>query len=58
MCNFKEVVKTHDDLLIQMEKSHNRIGKLFLTKAPQLKQIHQTYCACHPRAIIILDKHK
>ncbi|XP_039952778.1 rho guanine nucleotide exchange factor 7 isoform X1 [Bactrocera tryoni] len=58
MCNFVEVVKTHDELLKQMEECNDRVGKLFLTKAPHMKLVHQAYCAAHPKAIVILDKHK
>ncbi|XP_055836742.1 uncharacterized protein LOC129905315 [Episyrphus balteatus] len=58
MCNFVEVVKTHDELLSSLEECNDRVGKLFLTKAPIMKSVHQAYCAAHPRAIVILDKHK
>ncbi|XP_049303178.1 rho guanine nucleotide exchange factor 7 isoform X2 [Bactrocera dorsalis] len=58
MCNFVEVVKTHEELLKQMEECNDRVGKLFLTKAPHMKLVHQAYCAAHPKAIVILDKHK
>ncbi|XP_017472158.1 PREDICTED: uncharacterized protein LOC108363327 [Rhagoletis zephyria] len=58
MCNFVEVVRTHEELLKQMEECNDRVGKLFLTKAPHMKQVHQAYCAAHPKAIVILDKHK
>ncbi|XP_031617404.1 uncharacterized protein LOC116337171 isoform X2 [Contarinia nasturtii] len=55
--NFVEVVETHEELLTAMENSNDRIGKLFLSKAATMKCIHQAYCAAHPRAIVILDKH-
>lgn len=55
--NFIEVVETHEELLTAMESSNDRIGRLFLTKAATMKCIHQAYCAAHPRAIVILDKH-
>uniref|UniRef100_A0A1I8NEC3 Rho guanine nucleotide exchange factor 7 n=1 Tax=Musca domestica TaxID=7370 RepID=A0A1I8NEC3_MUSDO len=58
MCNFVEVVKTHEELLTQMEECNDRVGKLFLNKAPLMKQVHQAYCAAHPKAIVILDKYK
>ncbi|KAI8114953.1 Rho guanine nucleotide exchange factor 7 [Lucilia cuprina] len=58
MCNFVEVVKTHEELLTQMEECNDRVGKLFLNKAPYMKQVHQAYCAQHPKAIVILDKYK
>ncbi|KAL9925999.1 rho guanine nucleotide exchange factor 7 isoform X2 [Glossina fuscipes] len=58
MCNFVEIVKIHEELLSQMEECNDRVGKLFLTKAPTMKQAHQAYCAAHPKAIVILDKHK
>lgn len=55
--NFVEIVETHEDLLISMESSNDRIGKLFLSKAATMKCVHQAYCAAHPRAIVILDKY-
>ncbi|XP_017859566.1 PREDICTED: rho guanine nucleotide exchange factor 7 isoform X3 [Drosophila arizonae] len=58
MCNFVEVVKTHEDLLTQIEECSDRVGKLFLTSAPLMKKVHQAYCAAHPKAIVILDKYK
>lgn len=36
----------------------DRVGKLFLAKAPSLKRVHQAYCSSHPKAIVILDKYK
>nr|NP_001260622.1 Rho-type guanine nucleotide exchange factor, isoform G [Drosophila melanogaster]AGB93157.1 Rho-type guanine nucleotide exchange factor, isoform G [Drosophila melanogaster] len=58
MCNFVEIVRTHEDLLIQIEECNDRVGKLFLTSAPLMKKVHQAYCAAHPKAIVILDKYK
>lgn len=58
MCNFVEVVETHEELLKGLEECNDRVGKLFLTKAPLMKSIHQAYCAAHPRAIVILDRYK
>ncbi|XP_068140641.1 rho guanine nucleotide exchange factor 7 isoform X3 [Drosophila tropicalis] len=58
MCNFVEVVRTHEDLLTQIEECKERVGKLFLTIAPLMKKVHQAYCAAHPKAIVILDKYK
>lgn len=56
--NFVEVVETHEDLLLSMEQCNDRVGKLFLSKAATMKCVHQTYCAAHPRAIVILDKYR
>ncbi|XP_034667983.1 rho guanine nucleotide exchange factor 7 isoform X3 [Drosophila subobscura] len=58
MCNFVEIVRTHEELLIQIEECNDRVGKLFLTSAPLMKKVHQAYCAAHPKAIVILDKYK
>lgn len=55
--NFIEVVEAHEELLMAIESSNDRIGKLFLSKAAVMKCIHQAYCAAHPRAIVILDKY-
>ncbi|KAL7741260.1 hypothetical protein ACLKA6_015145 [Drosophila palustris] len=58
MCNFVEVVHTHEDLLTQIEECNDRVGKLLLGSAPLMKKVHQAYCAAHPKAIVILDKYK
>lgn len=58
MCNFVEVVKTHEELLKSLAECNDRVGKLFLAKASIMKNVHQAYCAAHPRAIVILDKYK
>lgn len=58
MCNFVEVVQTHEELLQAIEECNDRVGRLFLSKAPLMKSVHQAYCAAHPRAIVILDKYK
>ncbi|KAL7010452.1 hypothetical protein ACKWTF_016957, partial [Chironomus riparius] len=56
--NFVEVVDLHEELLKDFEECNDRVGKLFLSKAPKMKLIHQTYCAMHPKAIVIVDKYK
>ncbi|KAK9737844.1 RhoGEF domain [Popillia japonica] len=61
--NLSEVVETHQQLLNSLEDNikviHGaRIGNLFLTRAPKIKAVHQTYCSLHPRAVCILDKYK
>ncbi|CAM6031544.1 unnamed protein product, partial [Sphagnum compactum] len=58
MCNFIEVVEAHEDLYQCLEDCNDRVGKIFLSKASILKTVHQSYCASHPRAIVIVDKHK
>ncbi|KAL0274433.1 UNVERIFIED_CONTAM: hypothetical protein PYX00_006856 [Menopon gallinae] len=62
--NIDTIYETHSKLLIALEACNElppleqRVGKLFLTSAPQIKQIHLSYCSSHPRAICILNKHK
>lgn len=62
--NIHEVLDTHQQLLKLIEQEYakpgneQRVGKLFLTWAPKIKVIHQTYCSLHPRAVVILDKYK
>lgn len=61
--NLSEVVETHQQLLSSLEENvkamHTaRIGNLFLTRAPKIKAVHQTYCSLHPRAVCILDKYQ
>lgn len=58
MCNFIQVVETHEELYQNLEDCNDRVGKVFLSKASILKNVHQSYCAAHPRAIVIVDKHK
>lgn len=58
LCNFVEIVDFHEELLQNIDDCNDRVGKLFLAKAPTMKKIHQSYCAAHPRAIVILDKYK
>ncbi|XP_055588792.1 rho guanine nucleotide exchange factor 7 isoform X5 [Uranotaenia lowii] len=58
MCNFVEVVEMHEEFLQNLEESNDRVGKVFLTKAPTMKRIHQCYCSAHPRAIVIVDKYR
>ncbi|KAJ6646099.1 Rho guanine nucleotide exchange factor 7, partial [Pseudolycoriella hygida] len=58
MSNFVEIVQTHEELLDSLEDCNDRVGKLFLSKATLMKNVHQAYCAAHPRAIVILDKYK
>ncbi|XP_062549134.1 rho guanine nucleotide exchange factor 7 isoform X6 [Armigeres subalbatus] len=58
MCNFVEIVEMHEEFLQNLEDSNDRVGKVFLTKAPVMKKVHQCYCAAHPRAIIIVDKYR
>ncbi|CAH0556423.1 unnamed protein product [Brassicogethes aeneus] len=62
--NIEEVLENQQKLLGLIEaeslKTGNdqRVGRLFLTWAPKIKKIHQTYCSLHPRAVLILDKYK
>ncbi|KAG5898986.1 hypothetical protein JTB14_004705 [Gonioctena quinquepunctata] len=62
--NITEVLETHQQLLslIEAESSkpgnEQKVGKLFLTWASRIKNIHQTYCSLHPRAVCILDKYR
>ncbi|XP_065093246.1 rho guanine nucleotide exchange factor 7 isoform X4 [Ochlerotatus camptorhynchus] len=58
MCNFVEIVEMHEEFLQNLEESNDRVGKVFLTKAPTMKIIHQCYCSAHPRAIVIVDKYR
>ncbi|XP_023023049.1 rho guanine nucleotide exchange factor 7 isoform X2 [Leptinotarsa decemlineata] len=62
--NITEVLETHQQLLNLIEIESNKpgyeqkVGKLFLTWAPRIKNVHQTYCSLHPRAVCILDKYR
>lgn len=62
--NIGNVVETHQQLLTALEECsqrppvEQRVGKVFLTTAPHIKQVHQVYCSSHPKAVCILDKYK
>ncbi|XP_046987789.1 rho guanine nucleotide exchange factor 7 isoform X3 [Schistocerca americana] len=62
--NIVTVVETHQQLLAALEEcsqrppQEQRVGKIFLTSAPRLKQVHHVYCSSHPRAVCILDKYR
>ncbi|KAJ4441738.1 hypothetical protein ANN_11596 [Periplaneta americana] len=62
--NIGNVVETHQQLLSTLEDCNQRtaveqrVGKVFLTSAPRIKQVHQAYCSSHPKAVCILDKYK
>jgi Rho guanine nucleotide exchange factor 7 len=62
--NISNVVETHQQLLTALEECNQRsaeqqrVGKVFLTSAPHIKQVHQAYCSSHPKAVCILDKYK
>ncbi|KAJ9593790.1 hypothetical protein L9F63_027565, partial [Diploptera punctata] len=62
--NIGNVVETHQQLLATLEDCNQRpptdqrVGKVFITTAPRIKQVHQAYCASHPKAVCILDKYK
>lgn len=58
MGNFVDIVQMHETLYCSLEECNDRVGKLFLNKAPVIKNLHQIYCAGHPKAIIIVDKYK
>lgn len=64
MSNITEIVDVHENLLrglkewATMPSDQQRIGRLFMTIAVRMKQVHEKYCASHPRAVLILDKHR
>lgn len=62
--NINDVLDTHQQLLELIEEcetkpsEEQRVGKLFLSWAPRIKAVHQSYCSTHPKAVCILDLHK
>ena len=58
ICNIFEVVELHEDFLNDLEQTNDRVGKVFLSKAPIMKIIHQKYCTAHPKAIVVIEKYK
>lgn len=59
-----EILNVQQHLLTVLEEcatkppNEQRVGGAFLANAPRMKQVHQTYCACHPRAVCVIDKYK
>lgn len=62
--NINQVLQVHEQFLALLEEcaaksgADQRVGGLFLQWAPNIKAVHQTYCAGHPKAVCILDKYK
>lgn len=62
--NIEEVSIVHEELLELLEQvsllpqSDQRIGKLFLNKAANIRSVHLQYCSSHPRAVNIIEKYK
>jgi len=62
--NIEEVFKVHKELLESLEQisilpqSDQKIGKLFLNKASNIRAVHLQYCISHPRAMSIVEKYK
>lgn len=62
--NIGNIVEIHQQFLSTLEECsqrpavEQRVGKVFLTTAPHIKQVHQVYCSSHPKAVCILDKYK
>ncbi|KAG8233027.1 hypothetical protein J437_LFUL012167, partial [Ladona fulva] len=68
LSNLPAVLEAHEQLLRGMEAELRveerqdggfaRVGRLFLSSAPMLKNVHSTYCAGHPRAVCLLEKYR
>ena len=62
--NMDEVLAVQQHLLTALEEcatrppNEQRVGRVFLTNAPRMKQVHQAYCAAHPKAVCVIDKYK
>lgn len=58
------VIEVHKNLLSSLETASSaslpeqRVGRVFLQTAANLKSVHIAYCSSHPRAVCILNKHK
>lgn len=61
--NLALVLRVHLDLLAALDRirelpgAEQRVGGAFLQAAAQIKAVHQEYCANHPKAVKVLDKH-
>lgn len=62
--NMDEILAVQQHLLAALEdcatklSTEQRVGRVFLANAPRMKQVHQTYCAAHPKAVCVIDKYK
>ncbi|KAK3913655.1 Rho guanine nucleotide exchange factor 7 [Frankliniella fusca] len=62
--NMDEILAVQQHLLAALEDcatkqpNEQKVGRVFLTNAPRMKQVHLTYCAAHPRAVCVIDKYK
>lgn len=62
--NISQVVDIHERLLSNLEEiaalppSKQKIGGMFLSMAPKIKQIYQIYCSAHPKAVLIIEKYR
>ncbi|XP_076311038.1 rho guanine nucleotide exchange factor 7-like isoform X2 [Tachypleus tridentatus] len=62
--NLDEIVDCHETLLDELEslKEKNtkdqKIGGVFMHSAAHLKVVHLKYCANHPKAVTVIEKHK
>lgn len=62
--NIEDVFKVHNELLESLEQistlpqSDQKIGKLFLNMASNIRSVHLQYCISHPRAVNIIEKYK
>ncbi|KAK7067758.1 Rho guanine nucleotide exchange factor 6, partial [Halocaridina rubra] len=62
--NMEDVCYVHAQLVKSLEEQvdqpsrEQRIGRVFLTMAPQLQGTHKAYCSNHPRAVCMLEKYK
>jgi len=62
--NLSEIVDLHVRFLNTLEECQDksggeqRVGRVFLNTAEQMKTVHMEYCANHPKAVCILERHK
>lgn len=58
--NLREILGLHETLLATLEASvqDQRLGRVFLQFAPDIKRVHYSYAHAHPRAACILDTFK
>ncbi|KAI5737631.1 hypothetical protein M8J76_015239 [Diaphorina citri] len=58
--NLREILSLHETLLATLEASvqDQRLGRVFLQFAPDIKRVHYSYAHSHPRAACILDTFK
>ena len=58
-CNVEEVASVSGEFLTALQgacREHEMVGKVFVTFAPQIRDVYAVYCRNHDTAAIMLEK--